>query len=69
MKEFIKNMLSADSAISCKRVSGILGWLSFIGIVIYCSITKSEAPNITELMAICSSALIGLDSITSIWKK
>ena len=69
LTNFITQMLSSNNEISSKRVSGFAGWLAFIGICIYCTVIKCQAPVITDTLAICSSALLGLDSITSIWKR
>ena len=69
LTNFTKQMLSSNNEISSKRVSGFTGWLAFIGICIYCTIIRCQAPVITDTLAICSSALLGLDSITAIWKR
>ena len=66
---FIKLMFTADSGISSKRVSGFTGWLVFIGVIIYCTLHNQEAPVITDTLAICSTALLGIESVTSIWRK
>ena len=58
MRAFIIKMLSSDSAISSKRVSGFVGWLACIGMALYST---------------TSASLIGLDSfvntIKTIYKK
>lgn len=69
LTNFMKQMFTSTSEISSKRVSGFTGWLAFIGICIYCTIVKYQAPVITDTLAICSSALLGLDTVTSIWKR
>lgn len=69
MKEFIIKMFTADSGISSKRVSGFTGWLVFMGICVYCTVFQHEAPVISDTLAICSSALLGIETITSIWRK
>ena len=67
---FIKEMFTSESGVvSSKRVSGFIGWLAFISICIYGTITSKQAPDITDMLAICSTSLLGLDSITTIWKK
>ena len=35
--EFLKQMLTSGSGVSSKRVAGIIGWISFIWVVIYCT--------------------------------
>jgi len=54
-----------DGEISSKRVSGFAGWITIIGICIYCTINKCEAPALTETLTICSSALLGIESATT----
>ena len=66
---FIKDMLTSNTGISSKRVSGFIGWLSFISICVYCTITNQQAPDAVEILAICSSGLLGLETITAIWSR
>ena len=65
--EFIKQMLTSGSGVSSKRVAGIIGWISFIWVIIYCTIQETQAPLMADTLAICSSALLGLETITNIW--
>lgn len=65
--EFIKQMITSGSGVSSKRVAGIIGWIAFIWVVIYCTIQDKQAPFMAETLAICSSALLGLETITNIW--
>ena len=69
MKQFIKNMLSAESGVSSKRVAGFLGWIVCLVITIFSTIYAIPAPDIVEMLFICSTSLLGIDSITGIWKK
>ena len=66
---FIKDMLTSNTGISSKRVSGFIGWLSFISICFYCTIANQQAPDAVEVLAICSSGLLGLETITAIWSR
>lgn len=68
-KEFILKVVSANSGISSKRVCGIIGWIVCLIIVIQCTVTNTEAPTFADSIIIASSALLGVDSITNIWKK
>lgn len=61
-------MFTSHSGISCKRVTGFLGWLVCLGVVIYCTVMSIQAPLITEMLFYCSTTLIGIDSVTGIWK-
>lgn len=68
--EFLKSLLSNDEAsCSSKRLFGGIGFLVSTGIVIYCTVVGKQAPDIMEFYMICSVSLLGLDSITNIWKK
>ena len=66
---FIKDMLTSNTGISSKRVSGFIGWLSFISICFYCTIYHIQAPDVVEVLAVCSSGLLGLETITAIWSR
>lgn len=66
---FIKDMLTSNTGISSKRVSGFIGWIAFVLICSYCTIEKTQAPIMCDTLAVCSAALLGLDTITNIWKK
>lgn len=68
-KEFIIQSLSSDSSLSSKRVCGLLGWIICIALCVYCVISLKEAPDVVDLLFICSTSLLGIDSITNIWKK
>ena len=65
---FIK-MFTAHSGLSTKRVCGFIGWIVCLFICVWCTILVVQAPEIIDLLFICSTSLIGVDSITGIWKK
>lgn len=67
--EFISKIFQSRSGVSSKRVCGFLGWMVCIGICIYCTMCAIPAPEIVEMLFICSSSLLGIDSVTGIWKK
>lgn len=62
-------MLSADSSVSSKRVAGFMGWIICLCVTIYGTIFSIPSPDIIEMLFICSTSLLGIDSITNIWKK
>ena len=69
IKQIIKSILSsAQGSISSKRLCGIIGWLVCLGICIYCTIQVIQAPMLTDSILIGSAALLGVDSVTGIWK-
>lgn len=67
--EYIKLMITAHSGISSKRVCGVLGFLTIIVVIIFCSTQVVQAPEILETFIWAVCMLLGLDSITDIWKK
>ena len=69
MKDFFIKMFTARSGLSSKRVCGFLGWIVCLFICVYCTINAIAAPVIVEMLFICSTSLLGIDSITGIWKR
>lgn len=69
IKEFLKLMITAHSGISSKRVCGVLGFLVIMFVIIFCAVTAVEAPAILETFIWAVCALLGIDSITGIFKK
>jgi hypothetical protein len=63
---FIKGMVTSHSGISSKRVCGVLGWIVAIVVLLYCTVHVIQAP---LMILVCCMALLGIDSITGIWKK
>ena len=68
MKEFLTKLITAHTGVSSKRVCGILGWLIGLIILIYCTINQIVAPQMIDTMLYCCMGLLGIDSVTSIWK-
>ena len=67
--EFLKSIVSSHSGISSKRICGVIGWIACIGVLIYCTINVIQAPVMIDTMLFCCMALLGIDSVTGIWKK
>lgn len=67
-KEFIKLIVTSHSGISSKRVCGVLGFLVIMFVMIFCTVSGIQAPLIMEpfIWAVCM--LLGIDSVTGIWK-
>lgn len=68
LKEYIKLMITAHSGISSKRVCGVLGFLVIMFVIIFCTVTSIQAPAIMETFIWAVCMLLGIDSITGIWK-
>lgn len=69
MTDFFIKMFTARSGLSTKRVCGFIGWIVCLLIAIYCTIMSLQAPLIIDTILFCVVGLLGVDSITSIWKK
>lgn len=69
MKDFLIKLITAHTGVSSKRVCGIIGWLICLLITVYCTITGRQAPMVTETVLWCCMGLLGIDSVTNIWKK
>ena len=68
-KEFILQMFTGKSTISSKRVMGVLGWFVCLFICIWCTIAAIPAPEIINTLFICSTSLLGIDSVMSPFNK
>jgi hypothetical protein len=42
--------------------------MAIIGVFIYCAITSKQAPSMVDTLMISGCALLGIDSVTGIWK-
>lgn len=69
MKDFFIKMFTAHSGLSSKRICGFIGWIICLFICLYCTILVIPAPEIIDVLFICSTSLLGIDSITGIWHK
>lgn len=68
IKEYIKLIITAHSGISSKRVCGIIGFLVISFVLIYCTICGLQAPIMIDTFIWAVAVLLGVDSVTSIWK-
>lgn len=69
MKELLTKIITAHSGVSSKRVCGILGFLTVIFIMIYCTICATQAPVMIEPFIYAVCLLLGIDSVTGIFYK
>lgn len=69
LKGSIKNMLSASGELSTKRATGMGGMIVIFVCFAYCCIKEIQMPEVTEFLGGCCVALLGIDPITSIFKK
>lgn len=68
LKEYIKLIITSHSGISSKRVCGVLGFLVISFVLIYCTILGLQAPLMIDTFVYAICLLLGIDSITGIWK-
>lgn len=68
-KDFILQMLTGKNIISSKRVMGVLGWFVCLFICIWCTVLTIPAPEIINMLFICSASLLGIDSVMSPFNK
>lgn len=68
IKEYIKLIITSHSGISSKRVCGVLGFLVIMFVIVFCAIAETQAPVIMETFIWAVCMLLGIDSITGIWK-
>lgn len=66
---FLKDVVTSQSGISSKRVCGLLGWLLCLGVLVYCTVTSKQALVMIDTIVWCCMGLLGIDSVTGIWKK
>lgn len=68
---FIKNMLSGTGDVSAKRVSGMSSMLIALGCIVYLVIKEggnSVTESLLETVLIIAACLLGVTSVTGIWK-
>ncbi len=66
---FLKQMFTSHSGISSKRVCGVIGWFVAVIVLIYCTVMCVQAPLMIDTFLLCVMGLLGIDSVTGIWKK
>ena len=69
IKKFLINLITSNTGVSSKRVAGLIGWLVILFISVWCTIKVIQAPSITNELLWGSVTLLGVDSITKIWRK
>lgn len=68
MRELLKQIITSHSGVSSKRVCGVLGFLVISFVLIYCTICNLQAPEMIDTFIYAVSLLLGIDSVTGIWK-
>lgn len=65
---FLKLMITSHSGISSKRVCGVIGFMALVFVLIYCTINGVQAPLMIDTFIYAICLLLGIDSVTGIWK-
>ena len=60
---FIRQMFTAQSGISTKRVGGLVGMVAIIVWITYVVVVDRSIPDIAEIFTICVFSMLGLDTI------
>lgn len=60
---FIRQMFTAQSGISTKRVGGLMGMVAIIVWITYVVVVDRSIPDIAEVFTICVFSMLGLDTI------
>ena len=69
MKEVIKSLLvSTKGSLSSKRFCGVIGFFIIIFVLVQCTISSIQAPLMIEPFIYAVCLLLGIDSVTGIWK-
>ena len=68
IKEYLRLIITSHSGISSKRVCGVLGFLVIMFSIIFCTVTGTQAPLILETFIWSVCMLLGIDSVTGIFK-
>lgn len=59
----------SHSGVSSKRICGIIGFAVTVFVLLYCTILEVQAPMMIETFIYAICLLLGIDSVTGIFKK
>ena len=59
----------SHSGVSSKRVCGIIGFAVTVFVLLYCTILEVQAPMMIDTFIYAICLLLGIDSVTGIFKK
>lgn len=69
MRDFFKKIIMSHSGVSSKRICGVLGFLTILFVLIYCTLCGIQAPLMIDTFIYAICLLLGIDSVTGIWKR
>lgn len=59
---------ATEGSLSSKRVAGVFGWIVIHMVWIFVALKQWALPEYTDILILSDAGLLGLDSVTSIWK-
>lgn len=65
----LKQIIMSHSGVSSKRLCGIIGFAVTVFVLLYCTILEVQAPMMIETFIYAICLLLGIDSVTGIFKK
>lgn len=65
----LKQIIMSHSGVSSKRVCGIIGFAVTVFVLLYCTILEVQAPMMIDTFIYAICLLLGIDSVTGIFKK
>ena len=68
IQTFLKQMITSHSGISSKRICGVIGFAVVLFVLIYYTIYNIQAPIMIDTFIYAICLLLGIDSVTGIWK-
>lgn len=68
VQTFLMRMITSHSGVSSKRVCGVIGFIAVLFVLIYCTIYGIQAPTMIDTFIYAICLLLGIDSVTGIWK-
>ena len=69
LKWYHSLFVSTKGSISSKRFCGVIGFFVCLAVAIYCTIAKTESPDIVDMILFTSASLMGIDSVTKVFQK
>ena len=69
LKWYHSLFVSTKGSISSKRFCGVIGFFVCLAVAVYCTIAKTESPDIVDMILFTSASLMGIDSVTKVFQK
>ena len=69
LKWYHSLFVSTKGSISSKRFCGVIGFFVCLAVAIYCTIMRTESPDIVDMILFTSASLMGIDSVTKVFHK